>query len=82
MTIWSLLDDCSGKAMRELQTFTLSKTPLDRCAWAKALSQLRRYDNDAVHVFQGEVDIGVPWSWKRSYEGQKAARRMSAMDII
>ena len=49
-------DDSSGKATRELQTFTLSKTPSDRRAWANALSQLRRYDNDVVHVFQGEVD--------------------------
>jgi ubiquitin len=49
-------DDSSGKPTRELQTFSLSKTPSDRRAHANALSQLRRCDNDVAHVFQGEVD--------------------------
>jgi len=41
--------------MMETQTFTTSKTPSDRRAHANALTQLRHYDADVLHVFRTDM---------------------------
>jgi len=49
-----VMKDGANKTM-ETQTFTASKTPSDRRAHANALTQLRHYDADVLHVFRSDM---------------------------